>query len=153
MTVRECNPPALFFLQKLYQPVPIEKVVLKLKLVITQCNDKCVRSFSLCITRSSEGSFTGGLSLSLSHFVQDDHQMDSLLLRSFLDFNEDGCKIETSVNVNEENPEDNDQKPQRGMKFSSVIEAEEFYKNYAKKREDTQATRWYTEMATFSLFM
>ncbi|XP_034674716.1 uncharacterized protein LOC117905938 isoform X2 [Vitis riparia] len=88
MTVRECNPPALFFLQKLYQPVPIEK---------------------------------------------DDHQMDSLLLRSFLDFNEDGCKIETSVNVNEENPEDNDQKPQTRMKFSSVIEAEEFYKNYAKK--------------------
>ncbi|KAJ9675838.1 hypothetical protein PVL29_024672 [Vitis rotundifolia] len=61
----------------------------------------------------------------------DDHQMNFLC--GFLDFNEDGCEIETSVNANEEKPEDNDQKPQRGMIFSSVIEAEEFYKNYAKK--------------------
>eukprot|EP00261_Vitis_vinifera_P031146 XP_019072389.1 PREDICTED: uncharacterized protein LOC100855073 isoform X3 [Vitis vinifera] len=64
--------------------------------------------------------------LALSDFANDGPEMDQTC-------NEDGCEIKTSVNVNEEKPEDNDQKPQSGMMFSSVIQAEEFYKDYAKK--------------------
>ena len=52
---------------------------------------------------------------------------------SLLDFDADCCEIKTSVNVNEGKPEDNDQKPQKGMLFSSVLKAEEYYRNYAKK--------------------
>lgn len=69
--------------------------------------------------------------ISLSQFVQNDHQMD--FCWEIFDCNEDVGEIKTSVDVNEEKPEDNDQKPQIGMTFSSVIESEEFYKNYAKK--------------------
>lgn len=61
----------------------------------------------------------------------DDRKKDPLY--SVIDYNADGCEIDTSVNVNEEKPEDNDQKPQKGMVFSSVNEAEEYYRNHANQ--------------------
>ena len=64
--------------------------------------------------------------LSPSHFVQDEYEMGDFWN---FDLSENG----KSVNVNEGKPEDNDQKPQIGMMFPSVEEAEEFYRNHAKK--------------------
>lgn len=45
-----------------------------------------------------------------------------------------GNEIDTLFNVNGKNPEDDNQTPQTGMSFSSELEAEEYYKKYAKRK-------------------